>query len=49
MALVPAYMLQGRIDVVKEIDLGTNEVEVHYMDERGNKAIVVYKTTKRRV
>ena len=37
--LSPFWMLEGQIDVVKEIDCG-NAVETHYVDEHGRVAVI---------
>ena len=41
MSLVPFYMLDGEIDLIKEIVIDENTRERTYMDENGNISIII--------
>ena len=42
--LSPFWMLEGNIELVKEIDLG-EKIEKHYKDEHGRVAVIVVEKT----
>lgn len=41
--LKPFYMLEGNIEIAKEIKLDDGRIERHYADDRGNMAVVIMK------